>query len=98
MKKFVDDAKRETDEAAPLRTLDELETLARAEVEMAQHQGDVFERELEIARLDHALIIEGETTGRAAWRYEAPDEDDVRKAAKAFRDTKPVEPWIDFDY
>jgi hypothetical protein len=81
-----------------LRTLAEAESLLAADMEMVEYGAEVLGKVAELERLDAQLIVEGERTGRAQWRYESEDEAGLREAAQAFRVfQKPVEVWLDFD-
>jgi hypothetical protein len=81
---FFVDAPRETETPAPLRSNAELSALVNAEVEMIQHRADFVGKLVEYAVEDGKLIAEAEASGHPAWRYQMPEEVDVKEAKKAF--------------
>jgi hypothetical protein len=81
-----------------LRTLAEAESLLAADMEMVEYGAEVLRKVTELERLDTELIVEGERTGRAQWRYESDDEAGLREAAQAFREfQQSPEVWLDYD-
>lgn len=75
--------------SAPLQSLEELTTLMACEGEMAQHSEEILLRDLELDIKDAQLIVEAEESGRSAWRYCDPSEDEIRETARVLREFPP---------
>jgi len=73
------------DTSAPLKSLEEMTTLMACEGEMARYGEEILLRDLELIIKDAQLITEAEKSGRSAWRYCDPDEDEIRDSARVLR-------------